>query len=193
MSRLDGADGLLSVARAIDSSSLGSLVLLHSFIRLVPSGPEESLENVVLVGGDDELLHGETEFLRVPASKDVTKVTSRYHELKLGTILPGLFGELEVSGEVVDDLSEDTGPVDRVDSTETVSSVELGIGEEGLDDALTSVKVRILNGDAVNVGVGDGGHLSLLDRGHSAVGVEDENGDGRLGSETVDGSTAKDC
>lgn len=38
--------------------------------------------------------------------------------------------------EIVDDLSEDPGPVDRVDSSQSVSCVEIDIREEGLDRVL---------------------------------------------------------
>ena len=38
--------------------------------------------------------------------------------------------------EVVCDLSKDTCPVDAVDSGEAVSAVDLGVGEECLDDVL---------------------------------------------------------
>lgn len=38
--------------------------------------------------------------------------------------------------EVVCDLGKDTRPVDAVDSGETVSAVDLGVGEQRLDDVL---------------------------------------------------------
>ena len=38
--------------------------------------------------------------------------------------------------EVVDDLSEDTSPVDRVDGSKTMGGVEVDIREEGLDGIL---------------------------------------------------------
>jgi hypothetical protein len=46
---------------------------------------------------------------------------------------------MEVGMEVVDDLGENTGPVDRVDSSETVCGVEFYIGEERLDRVLPGV------------------------------------------------------
>jgi hypothetical protein len=51
--------------------------------------------------------------------------------------------EMEVGVEVVDDLGEDTGPVDRVDSSETVCGVELYIGEERLDRVLPEVSNQV--------------------------------------------------
>lgn len=38
--------------------------------------------------------------------------------------------------EVVRDLSKDTSPVDAVDGGEAVSAVDLGVGEQCLDDVL---------------------------------------------------------
>jgi hypothetical protein len=47
-----------------------------------------------------------------------------------------LAGQREVRVEVVDSLGEDARPVDRVDGTELVAGVDVGVGEEGLDDIL---------------------------------------------------------
>jgi hypothetical protein len=44
--------------------------------------------------------------------------------------------KMKVGVEIVDDLGEDTGPVDRVDSAETMRAVELDVGEERLDGVL---------------------------------------------------------
>lgn len=38
--------------------------------------------------------------------------------------------------EIVDDLGEDPGPVDRVDGSQSVGRVEIDIREEGLDRVL---------------------------------------------------------
>ena len=38
--------------------------------------------------------------------------------------------------EVVNDLSEDTSPVDRIDGSETMGGVEVDVREEGLDSVL---------------------------------------------------------
>lgn len=44
--------------------------------------------------------------------------------------------QVEVGAEVVDDLGEDTRPVDGVDRSEVVRSVERRVGEESLDNVL---------------------------------------------------------
>lgn len=46
---------------------------------------------------------------------------------------------MEVGVEVVNDLGKDTGPVDRVDSSETVCGVEFDVGEERLDRVLPKI------------------------------------------------------
>ena len=51
-------------------------------------------------------------------------------------VLPHFGGKVEVGVEIVDDLSEDPGPVDRVDSSQSVGRVEIDIREEGLDRVL---------------------------------------------------------
>lgn len=46
---------------------------------------------------------------------------------------------MEVGVEVVDDLGEDTGPVDRVDSSKTVCGVEFYVRKERLDRVLPNI------------------------------------------------------
>ena len=43
---------------------------------------------------------------------------------------------MEVGVEVVDDLGEDTSPVDRVDGSESMRRVEIDVREKGLDGVL---------------------------------------------------------
>ena len=43
---------------------------------------------------------------------------------------------MEVCEEVVDCLCEDACPIDGVDGSESVSSVEVGVGEECFDNVL---------------------------------------------------------
>jgi hypothetical protein len=80
--------------------------------------------------------------LGVPTGEDVAEVTSRDGELDLGLgdVVRELGLDVEVGGEVVDSLSEDTGPVDRVDGAEVEAGVELGVVEELLDDVLWETK-----------------------------------------------------
>ena len=76
--------------------------------------------------------------LRVVSSEDISKVTSGYSELnsRFEDVVRDFGLNLEVGGEVVDGLSEDTSPVDRVDSSEVVGRVEFHVVEEEFDDVL---------------------------------------------------------
>lgn len=152
------------------------------------AGAEETVQDVVLVGGDDELLGGETHALGEPTGQDVAEVTGGNDESHLVVVAGGL-GQGEVGVEVVGDLSQDTGEVDAVDGGEVVGGVHVGIGEQGLDEVLAVIE-RTLDGEVVNVGIKDGGHLSLLDGRNLALGEQDEDGNILLATEAVNGSRA---
>ena len=105
--------------------------------------PPEAREDVVRVRRDHESLRGQPHALRVVAREDVPEIASGDDVLERhGGELGGCegFGELmrevEVGFEVVDCLGEDAGPVDGVDSAETMSSVEFCVCEERFYDVL---------------------------------------------------------
>ena len=115
----------------------------------------------------------------------------------------GLTGKRKVRVDVVDDLSEDTSPVDAVDRAEAVSAVDLGIGEESFDNILarsaTVITVHqaglshlaVIKGafdsEIVHIFVQHGGHLCLLDRADLALGMHDEDTDILLPAQAIDG------
>lgn len=76
--------------------------------------------------------------LRVVSSEDISEVASGYSELnsRFEDVVRDFGLNLEIGGEVVDGLSEDTSPVDRVDSSEVVGRVEFHVVEEEFDDVL---------------------------------------------------------
>ena len=98
----------------------------------------EAVEDIVLVGGDDELVDGETHAEGEVTGEDVAKVARGNDEADLVADVEGflLACKREVGVEVVDCLSKDTGPVDGVNGAELVGGVDLRVGEEGLDDVL---------------------------------------------------------
>lgn len=110
-------------------SSYGSYIVRINL--LVPPRLPEPSEDVVGVRGDDEFPTRKTELLGVVSSEDVSEVSCGDDELDFGGGREG-----EVGVEVVDDLSEDSSPVDRVDGPEAVSRVEERIREEGFDSVL---------------------------------------------------------
>jgi len=75
---------------------------------------------------------------RVVTGEDISKVSSRDCELNFGfeNVVRDVVLNLEVGGEVVDGLSEDTCPVDRIDSSEVVARVEFHVVEEEFNDVL---------------------------------------------------------
>lgn len=107
-------------------------------LLLVLAGRPEPVEDIVLVGRDDELVNGQAHAEGEVASEDVAKVARGHDEADLVAKLEGFggLGEGEVGVEVVDDLGEDTGPVDGVDGTKVMRRVDVGISEQGLDDVL---------------------------------------------------------
>jgi hypothetical protein len=136
----------------------------------------------------------------VVARENVAKVSGRHRELDLRA--DDVVGKLTLDGkvgrEVVDRLGEDARPVDRVDGSESVFGVELGVGEERLDDVLKAAKDVLalgekgrregeethlaivesaVDGEVEDVIVRDSRHLRLLNRRDAALGVEDEDGD----------------
>jgi hypothetical protein len=157
-------------------------------VLLVASGLDEAVENVVRVGSDDELVDGETHALGEVTGQDVTKVSGGDDVANLGGS-SDLVGEREVGREVVDDLGEDTGPVDGVNRTKVVGLAKNGMREKSLDNVLAVVESS-LNGQIVDVVVENSGHLGLLDGGDLALGVKNENGNILLSAKTVNGSGA---
>ena len=159
------------------------------FVDIVPmifTLGEESVEDVVLIGRNNQPANGKAHLLGIKSGKDVAEVASG--DGKVDRLHEGvLVRNAQVGPEVVRGLCQDAAPVDRVDGTEVDALPELLVVEGGLDDVLTIVKGTV-DGDAVDIGVGDGGHLSLLDLTDAALGVEDDAVHTLLSAEAVNGS-----
>mmetsp|Transcript_7917 Transcript_7917/g.19278 ORF Transcript_7917/g.19278 Transcript_7917/m.19278 type:complete len:369 (-) Transcript_7917:584-1690(-) len=155
---------------------------LDDGVLVVLPGGEEAIEDVVGVGGDDEVADREAHPLGVVAGEDVTKVARGDGEGHLAVAV----GEgLEVGVEVVGDLEHDARNVDRVDGPERVLLLELEVPEEGLDNVLAVVK-GALHRHVVHVGVQHARHLHLLDGRHPALREQDEALDVLLAPQSVD-------
>mmetsp|Transcript_86661 Transcript_86661/g.245698 ORF Transcript_86661/g.245698 Transcript_86661/m.245698 type:complete len:241 (+) Transcript_86661:696-1418(+) len=141
------------------------------------------MEDVVGVGGNNQVLNRKAHAFRVVPSKDVAEVARRDAETD-GAV--ALREKPEVRVKVVGDLEHDPRPVDGVHSAKAVLFLEVQLTEKSLDDVLTVVE-GALDSNAVHVRVQDARHLLLLDLGHAALGEEDEALHVLLAAHTVDG------
>mmetsp|Transcript_6754 Transcript_6754/g.28334 ORF Transcript_6754/g.28334 Transcript_6754/m.28334 type:complete len:477 (-) Transcript_6754:1036-2466(-) len=164
----------------------GGLVRVGGAARAIGAGAEELVEHVVLVGGHHQLGNRQAHLPRHMAGADVAEVAARHREADLLDI--ALRG-LEVAGEVVDDLGQQTRPVDRVDRADAVLALEGQVVGHRLDDVLAIVK-HALDGEVVDVGVLQAEHLRLLEGTHAAVGAEHEDLDTLLAAHGVLGRAA---
>lgn len=134
--KVAGDEDVHGWAEGFLDAGLGGLGLL-----LVLACLPETVENVVFVGGDDELLDGESHAQGEVAGEDVAKVAGGGDEADFVAELEvgGGLGEGEVGVEVVDDLGEDASPVDGVDGAKVERGVDVLVGEEDLEDILCFV------------------------------------------------------
>ncbi len=82
--------------------------------HLVAPGLERALEDVVGVGGDDQLPDRQAHALGAIAREDVAEIAGGDDEGHLAMRR----AERRSGGEVVDDLRDDAAPVDRVDAAQ---------------------------------------------------------------------------
>ena len=155
----------------------------------VASRRPESLQNVILVRGDDQLRHRQAQALGIVAGEDVAKVARRHHHLHAFRVAR-LLAQGKVRRKVVRDLRENAGPVDTVDRTEVVLVVKGLVGKQRLDNVLAIVK-RAVDSEIVHIVVQNGRHLRLLDRRDTAAWVQDEDVDMRLGPQAGYGRAAR--
>jgi hypothetical protein len=185
----------------LDKATLG-LATVHRLLLVFARLPE-AVQDVVGVGCDDQLLGWQAHALRKEASQDIAKVARRHNEADGGRWEEsGRFDEVEVGVEEVGDLGKNARPVDGVDGGEAVGFVDLGVGEERLDKVLWLLAPRCardgvraylavikcaVDGQVVDIGIHDGGHLRLLDGADLAVREHDEDGHILLPAQAVDG------
>jgi len=150
---------------------------------------EETVQDVVLVRCDYEVAHGQPHALGVVTGEDVAEVARRDREVHLRNV-PLKVGNAEVTPEVVGGLRKHATPVDAVHGAEVHSVPEGRVVEARLDDVLAVVEGPVHHGDAVDVVVGDGGHLALLYLADASVREEDDAVDAALAAEAVYGGRA---
>ena len=97
---------------------------------------------------------------------DITKVTRWHAETHLLAIVGGAG---KVTFKIVDDLREDTTPVNRVDSPKAVFGFKLSILLQGFYDILAVIK-HTFDGDVMDIFVIEAIHLCALELTHFAMG-----------------------
>ncbi|VVN71677.1 hypothetical protein PS685_05071 [Pseudomonas fluorescens] len=125
----------------------------------------EAVQDVVAVGGNDQLVDRQAHVACQVARKDVAEVAGRHRE-RHGTVWPA---QLQGGMEVVNDLGHDPRPVDRVYGDQACTLEETLVGEAGLDHFLAVIEVAF-DGDVMNVVTEQRGHLPTLDFRHPVVG-----------------------
>ncbi len=115
------------------------------------------------------------------AREDVAEVAGGHGEAHLAVGRAKADG----GGEVVDDLREDTRPVDRVHAGKPHAVTEVEVVEHVLETRLASIEIAV-DRQRVHVGFGGRRHLAALHLAHPAVGEEDEDVDGGKPAERLD-------
>jgi len=134
--------------------------------------------------------------MKARTCKDVSEVSSRNHKSdRISKLNLGCLDELEVRIEVINNLSENPGQIDRVYSAEVQAAVCISIAEQSLDDVLiihfsqltrsavlacglhvaylTIVKGSF-EGQIVDILLGNRNHLSSLDGADAPIGMQNE-------------------
>ena len=145
------------------------------------------MQDVVLVGRDDQLADGQPHLLRIIAGEDVTEVACGHREgdqRRRASLLAHRRRHLEVRVHVVHHLGENACPVDRVDCGEVVLVPEGSVVEASFDDGLAVVE-GASERNVVDVRVGHCDHLKLLGPRCASLGVHDEALDVRLASQAM--------
>ena len=146
-------------------------------VPVVNARVDEIGEDVVAVGGADELVYGNAHQFRVVCGKDIAEVARGDNDVYfLAELYFLVLDELRIGGNIVNDLRRKSAPVDgvRAGKQNVVLREPVGdllVGEYLLYAVLTVVKVALDSAD-VNVIALLRGHLALLHTGHAVLGVE---------------------
>ena len=155
----------------------------------VDAGAEELVEDVVLVGGDDEGTQGHAHLAGDVGGAHVAEVAGRYDDTHLGRGVGPLLGDAQPGGHVVADLGEQARPVDGVDGADVPGGLEVGVHVDGLDEVLAVVEDAV-DGDVDDVVVEEGEHLGALEGGHAPGGGEHDDGKSGATAQRVFGGGA---
>jgi hypothetical protein len=130
---------------------------------------EEPGQDIVAVGADDEPGDVQPHRPRRIAGIDVAEIARGHGEHHR----PVRRAEPERGVKIIDDLGHHPSPVDRVHRRQVHLVAERGVVEHRLQQILAIVESAV-DGDVVDVGRLDRGHLPPLDLGDPALGMQDE-------------------
>ena len=151
--------------------------VVEGAVPVVHAGLDEIGEDVVLIGGADELVDGYAHLLGIVGREDVAEIARGDADVDwLPLLHAARLQKVAVGRDVIDDLGQDAAPVDGVGGGEEVPPAGQGVpegavGEEPLHAGLGVVKVAHHGADSHVVPL-LGLHLELLDIGDPVLGVE---------------------
>ena len=129
------------------------------------------MQNVVSIGRDDEVVNRQPHTMRQIAGIDISKVARGDRKIN-GAVGPS---NRKCGVKVINDLSHDPSPIDRVNCDEGASLRQEGFGNKtGLNQCLTIIKVTP-NSEVVNVIARHRCHLSPLHIRYPAIRVKNKN------------------
>ena len=129
------------------------------------------MQNVVSIGRDDEVVNRQPHTMRQIAGIDISKVARGDRKIN-GAVGPS---NRKRGVKVINDLSHDPSPIDRVNCDEGASLGQEGFGNKtGLNQCLTIIKVTP-NSEVVNVIARHRRHLSPLHIRYPAIRVKNKN------------------
>ena len=143
----------------------------------VSTGGKEVGQDVVLVGGADQLADGQAHLLCIVAGQNIAEVSGG--DAEIGLVAEDNFSRLEqlgISGEVIDDLRHEAAPVDGIGT----GKADVPLGQSGRNGFITEdllhaglgvveIAAHSINGDICTL---LRGHLQTLDLAGAARGVE---------------------
>ena len=121
------------------------------------------------------------------AGEDIAEIAGGYRKIHSLIMLVPL--DVQAAVDVVNHLGQYPRPVDGVDRPQAVLFFEIDIVKDGLNNGLPVVK-SAADGNIKHIGVGDRGHLQLLDGADPFVRMEDEDVDLLLAAHPIDRSAA---
>ena len=127
------------------------------------------MQDVVLVGGDDQPFDRQAHAFCDVAREDVAEIAGRHGKADLAPRRAQRHG----GGEIVDHLRQHPRPVDRVDARQPDLIAEVEIVEHVLQPRLAIVEIAF-QGQGVNIRLGRRGHLAALHVRDAPLGEQDE-------------------